>query len=136
MVDMIHSKFHASLSRNSERDFPRSSNRTGFLKGTQINATERQGNMFILLCICHMTEIQILLSPLLLEINSSLDELIHCLKMYIAMEAWYHGKNSKDEVRAARPLVAEVIELVQKVFARTEGQGWHIPKMHGLTKMQ
>jgi hypothetical protein len=54
VLDMIHSKFHASLSRNSERDFPRSSNRTGFLKGTQINATERQGNMFILLCICRM----------------------------------------------------------------------------------
>ena len=136
VIDMIHSKFHASLSRNSERDFPRSSNRTGFLKGTQINATERQGNMFILLCICHMTEIQRLLSPLLVEINSSLDELIHCLKMYLAMEAWFHGKNSKDEVRAARPLIAEVIELVQKVFERTEGQGWNIPKMHGLTKMQ
>lgn len=52
------------------------------------------------------------------------------------MEEWFHENNSVEEVRSARPTVAKVIELIHKCFPREEGQGYNIPKSHGITKLQ
>merc|ERR1712086_594863 len=51
------------------------------------------------------------------------------------MEAWFHATNSKQKVHAARPLIASIIQMLRDNFPRG-GQGWHLPKTHGLTKMQ
>ena len=56
--------------------------------------------------------------------------------MYLAMEQWFHDFNPKDEVEDAHKKIAEVLRLMKEVFPRDEGQGWNIPKHHGMTKMQ
>ena len=61
--------------------------------------------------------------------------MIQCLKSYLAMEEWFHEKNEKEEVRNSRPAVAEVIDSIKNNFPR-DGNGWKLPKVHGLTKMQ
>ena len=64
-VDNVHHSIQKTLSRNSERDFPRTANRTGFLQNTLVNANERRGNLFIFLCILHTSVIeQILIEKL------------------------------------------------------------------------
>jgi hypothetical protein len=57
------------------------------------------------------------------------------LKLYLAMEEWFHDCNEKDEVNNARPLIANVLKILQELVQREEGKhGYCIPKMHGMTK--
>ncbi len=59
------------------------------------------------------------------------------MKNYLAMEEWFHDNNDKDEVRSARNNIALVLQSVQRFFPRSEKtNGYNIPKMHGVTKMQ
>ena len=58
-----------------------------------------------------------------------------CLIMYLSMDEWFHGTNLKEEVRNTRELIAHTITSVKTQFPR-QGNGWQLPKLHGLTKMQ
>ena len=121
--------------RNSERDFPRNSNRNGFLKNTLVNANERRGNMFLFLCICHTPTIEKILCPKLREHGIFLFEMKECLKLYLAMDKWFHNTNPKEEVRNARELIGQTIYRVKKLFPH-DGNGWNLTKIHRLIKMQ
>ena len=134
-MDRIHVQLCRDLIHNSERDFPRGLTRLGLMSKKQVSAAERLGNLFRLLCSCHTTKACGLLTPLLAKHNLSMVELIKFLKLYLSMEAWFHCNNPKTKVRSARPLIAEVIRTMTNMFPRN-GQGWHISKVHGLTKMQ
>ena len=57
------------------------------------------------------------------------------LKLYLAMEEWFHTANDKEKVRSAQQLIAKVLQLLKKVFPQTNGQGYQIQKYHGMTKM-
>ena len=64
-------------------------------------------------------------------------ELLTCMKNYLAMEAWFHDSNCKNEVRSARNNIALILRSVQRFFPRSgKTNGYNIPKMHGMTKMQ
>ena len=52
-IEKAHHLLNHRLRRNSERDIPRGSDRNEFLKNTLVNASERRGNLFCLLCLCH-----------------------------------------------------------------------------------
>ncbi len=59
------------------------------------------------------------------------------LKLYLAMEAWFHDSISKEEVICARPAIAAVLDSLKLYFPREDdSNGYNIPKMHGLAKMQ
>jgi hypothetical protein len=53
------------------------------------------------------------------------------------MEEWFHGSNGKDEVNSSRGEISIVLTSLQKFFPRSEHtNGYRLPKMHGMTKMQ
>jgi hypothetical protein len=53
------------------------------------------------------------------------------------MEEWFHDWNDKEEVNNARPLIGEVLKMVQSLSPREEkSNGNCIPKIHGMTKFQ
>jgi hypothetical protein len=54
-------------------------------------------------------------------------------KELLAMEEWFHDSTDKDKVRNSRDEIAKVATSLQ-FFPRTNG--YSIPKMHGMTKMQ
>jgi hypothetical protein len=59
------------------------------------------------------------------------------LKLYLCMEEWFHDSNNKLEAINARPQIAKVLRSVQYFFPRnTNANGYNLPKMHGITKMQ
>ncbi len=140
IMELIHRKLHYTKNRNSERDLPRSCSRTGLFMNTRCGATERRGNLFLLLCLSHTSSVSTRLESILSDRGVSLDKFQLCLKLYLAMEEWFHSVNKKEEVEDSRKLIGYVIDLIKKVFPRgvvkNGGQGWKIPKMHGLTKMQ
>ncbi len=53
------------------------------------------------------------------------------------MEEWFHDSNDKDKVHNSRDEIAKVLTSLQKNFPRSDRtNGYSIPKMHGMTKMQ
>jgi hypothetical protein len=104
------------LVRNSERDFPRGSARNGALKNTLVSATERGGNMFLLLCLCHTDTVCKDFKRILHQSGINSANFFKCLKLYILMEEWYHENHLKVEVNSANSLVAEILELLQTCF--------------------
>jgi hypothetical protein len=59
------------------------------------------------------------------------------LKSYLAVEEWFQDSNNKDEVNSSRGEISRVLTLLQKFFPRSEHtNGYRLPKMHRMTKMQ
>ncbi len=85
-IENLHHTLHFDLKRNSERDIPRGSARNGALKNTFVSATERRGNMFRLLCLCHTDAIRDDLQTILIQSSIIPAKFFKCLKLYISME--------------------------------------------------
>ncbi len=59
------------------------------------------------------------------------------IKNYHATDEWFHDCNDKDEVNVSRDEISKVLSALQKFFPRSDHtNGYSIPKMHGMTKMQ
>ncbi len=53
------------------------------------------------------------------------------------MEEWFHDSNNKDEVNSSRGEIYKVLTSLQKFFPRSDHtNGYRLPKMLGMTKMQ
>ncbi len=62
---------------------------------------------------------------------------IEFLKLYLGMEEWFHDSNNKLEVINAWPQIAKVLWPLQHFFPKNSNtNGYNLPKMHGITKMQ
>ena len=55
-LDLRHQNLVANSLKQSERDMPRMSLRNGVTDGTKMTASERVGNMFMLLCAIHSND--------------------------------------------------------------------------------
>ena len=136
-LDMQSIRMQKSLRRQSQRDFPRGATRNGIIDGTRCQASERRGNLFVLACISFTTEGMTVLKQGLGMTDNEWRSFQLLIRQYLALEEWYHAENDKDEVRNARRKIAKVLKMLQLLFSRGEGtNGWNIPKMHGMTKMQ
>jgi hypothetical protein len=122
-IEKLHQTLYYDMKRNSERDFPRGSARNGALKNTLVSATERRGNMFLLLCLCHTDVIREPLEATLRYASINPNKCIKCLKLYIAMEEWFHENNPIQEVKLAHRLVGETLELIHHAFPRLDKHG-------------
>jgi len=137
VIDQQHITISNILKRQSERDFPRGSVRNGLIDGTKCQSSERKGNLFRLLVIAHRTNAKDVLQKSLGLYDRQWDKFIYALKMYLGMEEWFHDCNDKEQVRNARDTIAKVLTLLKRFFPRQENtNGYNIPKMHGMTKMQ
>lgn len=135
-LDRQHVRMMQSIQRQSERDFPRGATRNGIVDGTKCQASERRGNLFSLTCIAHTHDGLILKEEMKLS-DDKWRSLKLFLRQYLAMEEWFHSDNNKLEVQNARRKIAKVLKMLQELFPRGEGtNGYNIPKMHGMTKMQ
>jgi hypothetical protein len=53
------------------------------------------------------------------------------------MEEWLHDCNNKEEVNMSRGEISKILSTLQKFFPRSDHtNGYSIPNMHGMTKMQ
>ena len=135
-IDKLHVRIYMIIKRQSERDFPRGAMRNGIIDGTKCQASERKGNLFLLLCIAHTVEGSVKLQKALgYPSPSRWKNFLECIKLYLSMEEWFHDNNRKEEVNNSREMIAKVLSLIQILFPREEGtNGWNIPKMHAMTK--
>ncbi len=53
------------------------------------------------------------------------------------MEEWFHDANDENEVRCAHEEIAKELQSLQQFFPRKDTtNGYNLPKMHGMMKMQ
>ena len=135
LLDTLHHNMVHDALLQSERDMPRMSDRNGVTDGTKMSASERVGNIFILLCAMHSADGEMLFVDGCNEADVSFEAMKYCLKLQLSFERWVNDSNSIVDVQCALTLVAELIQLIQKCFPRTHGNGWCIPKIHSLSKM-
>jgi len=136
-IDQLHIDISNIIVRQSERDFPRGSMRNGLIDGNKCQSSERKGNPFQLLCIAHTSSGGSVLKRSLKLKDRRWKLFIEFLKLYLSMEEWFHDTNNKNEVRCAREEIANVLQSLQQFFPRKENtNGYNLPKMHGMTKMQ
>ena len=137
VIDQLHVDISNIIKRQSERDFPRGSMRNGLIDGTKCQSSERKGNLFRLLCIAHTSRGSSVLKRCLKHSDRRWKQFIEFLKLYLSMEEWFHDSNDKHEVRCARDEISKVLLSLQKFFPRKDNtNGYNLPKMHGMTKMQ
>jgi len=134
-LDTLHQNMVRDALSQSERDMPRMSDRNGIMDGTKMSASERVGNMFILLCAIHTHAGTELFRSGCMVCDVSLDEMKRCLKLQLGFEVWVNQSNSISDVTKASLIVADLITLIKRAFPRESGNGWCIPKMHSLAKM-
>lgn len=135
-LDQQHFRMMKCLRRQSERDFPRGATRNGIVDGTKCQASERRGNLFSLTCIIHTSD-GLILKEMMGMNDEKWRSMVLFLKQYLSMEEWFHSVNKKTEVQNARYKIGKVLKKMQELFPRGEGtNGYNIPKMHGITKMQ
>ena len=136
LLDKLHFRMFYRMKRQSERDMPRGSIRNGLIDTTRCQSSERKGNFFLLMCIAHTTAGSALLKDKLGYNNRRWNEWLTFVQLYLSMEEWFHDSRPKEEVRNSRVAICVVIEMMQELFPRTDGHGYNLPKMHGMTKMQ
>ena len=137
LLDRLHKRISFELSRQSDRDLPRGSVKNGVLDVTKCQSHERIGNLVRLLYLAYTTSGRSAMKEYA-WLNSARrrKKFILFIKLYVAMEQWFHESNPKEQVRRARSKIAFVLKLMKELFPRSEGQGYNIPKHHGMTKMQ
>lgn len=134
-LDILHQNLVHFGSQQSERDMPRTSDRNGVTDGTKMSASERVGNMFLLLCAMHTKQGRELFADGCYNSGVSLRQIQDCIKLQLGFEKWVDDSNTIAEVERATDLVAELINRIKISFPRTAGNQWNIPKMHSLSKM-
>ena len=136
-LDQAHMQMYRTIKRQSERDLPCGATRSGLIETTRCQSSERKGNLFLLLCIGHTTAGALILRHELGLTPGMWKQWLIFLQMYLGMEEWFHNSRPKKEVRNARNAIGAVIQSLQYFFPRKrDSQGYNIPKMHGLTKVQ
>ena len=135
ILDALHKQLSKDIDRQSERNFPRGSIRNGLLDGSKCQASERRGNLFRLLCIAHTEEGYNALCESWEMVGVTRQKFCNFIKLYLSMEEWMHSVNTKVKVIAARKVIAQVLRMLKKIFPRRTGNGYNIPKIHGLTKI-
>jgi len=134
-LDILHQNLVRDASLQSEQDIPRTSDRNGVTDGTKMSASERVGNMFLLLCALHTEQCKEIFADGCNESRVSLEQMKNCLKLQLGFEKWVNDSNTKEDVTRATVLVADLITCIKTCFPRSAGNQWCIPKMHSLSKM-
>ena len=137
LLGRLHKRISFELSRQSDRDLPRGSVKNGVLDVTKCQSHERIGNLVRLLFLAYTTSGRSAMKKYAwMNSTRRRKKFILFIKLYVAMEQWFHEPNPKEQVRRARSKIGVVLKLMKELFPRSEGQGYNIPKHHGMTKMQ
>jgi hypothetical protein len=96
--------------------------RNGIIDDTKCQAEERKGNLFLLLCIGTTVLGSEKLQTALGYDKRTWKKWLQFLKLYLSMDEWFHDSNPKEEVNNAKPLIAKVLQALQKLFPR-DGTG-------------
>jgi len=133
--DSLHQHLVNDVARQSEKDFPRSTVRNGFGDGTKMSSVEAVGNLHIQLCVSYTQSGIDLLRDGWATHRISQKEYRDTIKLILGFERWINEPIPMEDIEPAIALVGVMIDGIKKCFPRLDGNGWDLPKVHGLAKM-
>lgn len=128
-LDVLHQILVKDTSLQSKQDIPRTLDRNGVTDGTKMSASERVGNIFLLMVALHTN------TDGCNESRVSIEHMKQCIKLQLGFEKWVNDLNSKEDVACATVVLADLITHIKTSFPRSSGNKWCIPKIHSLSKM-
>jgi hypothetical protein len=123
----------AVLSRQSERDFPKTTFYNG-ITTAKLMAREYTGVLLLILTVLKSDlGASILQKKKKFSEDFVLADWILLLETLLEWEAWMRSPTlQKDEVRKARTKHRYLMYLIKKVAPRNKGMGWNTAKFHGI----
>ena len=116
LLDTLHHNLVQDALGQSEKDIPRMSDRNGITDGTKMSASERVGNMFILLCAMHTDDGKEIFTEGCNESRISFSNLKYCIKLQLGFEKWVNESNTSQDIEQATHLLSELLRLIQTSF--------------------
>ena len=131
-LDVIFQNVANDLGRQSDRDFPRWSNRFGINDKTRLTGGERKGNLLILLLVLHTTTGTSIVKPRCKKQKPEISytRLKKTIALILSYEHWCGGIHPKEEVKKAGTAVENAVNELKKNLPRKYKQGWKIIKLH------
>ena len=125
------------LDRQSERDFPRRSTRSGATDVSRQTAMETVGNVACMVLLIHMKDGETILRKFLDERKITMKSLRQSLIGVLCYQCWLLQSNPASQVVAAGEQVNNVMLSLTTSLRRPEGTDqWHLPKAHGAVLMR
>ena len=119
-IDQLHQRVTLDLRRNSERGFPRSSNRFGFMDMSRVTGSERVGNLYIFLVSLHTFQGKGIMKPFLDRAGISISKFAYTITLLLAYDQWTQSRNiSRWEVKHAMPVVEELMRCILIYLPKT-----------------
>jgi hypothetical protein len=115
-LDVLHHNLVTESLKQSERDMPRMSLRNGVTDETKMTASERVGNMFMLLCVIHTKDGREFFHNGLNELDIALSAFKNCMKLQLSFEKWVDDSNPIIDVSGASDLLSKMIRSIKNVF--------------------
>ena len=114
-LDSLHEIISAEILHQSDKDIPRGSVCNSILDETKCQSSERRGNLFRLLCISFTKAGKACLCSAWQKLGISGNEFHFFLKLYLAMEEWFHENNKHTKVLASKRMIANVLRKLKKI---------------------
>jgi hypothetical protein len=139
-IDTLHQNVVLKSRRQSERDFPRPSNRNGIMDGTKMGGSERRGNLFMFIVALKTTHGKALFDAHCKKHGLSKRKIIKTVSLLLACEKWCHSNHLRSEVDSADDAFVGLKEMLLSNFPRRKilgdgrGNAWKLPKFHAVSK--
>ncbi len=88
-----------------------------------MTASERVGNMFMLLCVIHNKDGRGIFRNGLNELGIALSAFKNCMNLQLSFKKWVDDSNPIIDVCCASDLLSKLIRSIKKCFPRTDGNG-------------
>ena len=134
-MDNLHMQLVEDANRQSEKDLPRMSARSGPSNPVKCTGGERVGNFAVYGVAASTTTGMTLLRPGWTKNKISQTDYLQCIKQVLAYHKWVHQHNPIGEVETCQEIVSNTMSLIQHCFPRGEGQGYKLPKVHAFVTM-
>ena len=139
-IDTLHQNVVLKSRRQSERDFPRPSNRNGVMDGTKMGGSERRGNLFMFIVALKTIHGKKLFDAHCKKHGLSKRKLISTVSLLLACEKWCHSNHLRSEVDAADDAFVGLKKMLlnnfprRKILGEGRGNAWKLPKFHAVSK--
>ena len=135
-MDILFQNVAKSHGRQSDRDFPRWSNRFGINDKSRLTGTERRGNVFILLTVLHTSKGAEIMERRCTKqaFKVTLEGVKNALKLLLSFESWLLRPKSVKDVYNAEDNVKKLVKSLINNLPRQVNNGWQLPKFHTIAK--
>jgi hypothetical protein len=139
-LDKLAQSFHKQHRQTGRKFFPKTDFSNGVSSLSNITASERCGQVFLLVCLSQFEEGWRILNQALLSkgCNTNLGEVLETLEAICCFDAWtrldkfWHHSDQEQLADQAKESLAQLLLMVCNCLPRENGNGWKVPTFHNL----